>query len=83
MINDIVTNIKRHIIILEKPIILLCTELYDTAVSGILKKENISSIVFGEYIFGYFNMISSHPQKTWHKLINQVYIDRLIQISDQ
>ena len=83
MVNDIVTNIKQHIIILENPIILLCTELYDTAVSGILKKENISSIVFGEYIFGYFNIISSHPQKTWHKLINQVYIDTLIQLSDQ
>ena len=83
MVNDIITKIKEHIIILKNPVILLCTELYDTAVSGILRKENISSIVFGEYIFGYFNIISSHPQKIWHKLINQTYIDTLVQLTDQ
>ena len=83
MVNDIVTNIKKHITILENPLILLCTELYDTAVSGILKNENISSIVLGEYVFGYFNIISSHPQKIWHKTINEIHVDTLIQLTDQ
>ena len=83
MVNDIVANIKKHITILENPFILLCTELYDTAVSGILKNENISSIVLGEYVFGYFNIISSHPQKTWHKTINEIHMDTLIQLTDQ
>ena len=77
MLDNIVKTTKTVCEKLDAPLVLLATELYDSALSGILKDEGISSFVVGEYIFGYFNYISNHPQEEWHKAINNVNIDKL------
>ena len=80
LMDDVIRKIHNARQNLENPFVLLCSELYDTSLSAIFKKMNISSMVLGEYAFGYFNLISNHPQQEWHKVINITHSDKLVPI---
>tara|TARA_B100000902_G_scaffold383177_1_gene421732 strand:- start:600 stop:2204 length:1605 start_codon:yes stop_codon:yes gene_type:complete len=72
MIGDLVSRTLEECKKLESPMVILATELYDSALSGEIKEAGQSSVVVGEYIFGYFSCISNHPQEPWHKTIMNI-----------
>ena len=80
LMDDVIRKVHNARQNLETPFVLLCSELYDTSLSAIFKKMNISSMILGEYAFGYFNLISNHPQQEWHKIINITHSDKLVPI---
>ena len=69
MIGDLASRTLEVCDNLDNPLVILATELYDSALAEELKSAGRSSVVVGEYIFGYFSCVSNHPQEPWHNTI--------------